>query len=83
VVAVSPLVRGQVLKGPTAAFMASAGHPLDADGVAAAYRGVIDVLVADLPASAVPTHVADVLMADAEGRRAVAVAALAAAEGPQ
>ncbi len=34
VVAVSPIVGGAVLKGPTAAFMAWAGHPLSSDGVA-------------------------------------------------
>jgi len=33
VVAVSPLVRGAVLKGPTAVFMQAAGLSVDADGV--------------------------------------------------
>ena len=33
VVAVSPLVRGAVLKGPTDLFMQWAGHPLSADGI--------------------------------------------------
>ena len=37
VVAVSPLVRGKVLKGPTAAFMRWAGQPLSSDGIAAVY----------------------------------------------
>ena len=35
----SPLVAGQVLKGPTAAFMQWAGQPLSADGIAAIYDG--------------------------------------------
>ena len=39
VVAVSPLVGGKVLKGPTAAFMQWAGHPLSSDGIAAVYEG--------------------------------------------
>ena len=47
VIAVSPLVGGQVLKGPTAAFMEWAGQPLSADGIASVYDGVIDGLVAD------------------------------------
>jgi len=78
VVAVSPLVRGAVVKGPTEPFMAWAGRSLDSDGIAAAYAGVVDALVADEPASAVPTLVTDVLMADAAGRRRVAEAALEA-----
>jgi LPPG:FO 2-phospho-L-lactate transferase len=77
VVAVSPLVRGQVLKGPTDAFMEWAGHPLSSDGIAAHYEGVIDGLVADEPAAAIPTRVADVEMGDAEARRRVAEAVLA------
>jgi LPPG:FO 2-phospho-L-lactate transferase len=76
VVAVSPLVGGRVLKGPTAACMAWAGHPLSSTGVAVAYRGLIDGLIADEPTDAVPTLVADVLLSDPAGRRGVAEAAL-------
>ena len=47
VVAVSPLVAGEVLKGPTAAFMRSAGWPVSSDGIAIAYAGLLDGLVAD------------------------------------
>ncbi|MGI8713798.1 MAG: 2-phospho-L-lactate transferase CofD family protein [Solirubrobacteraceae bacterium] len=61
-VAVSPLVRGAVVKGPTAACLAWAGHGLDSDGIAAIYAGVIDGLVADQPASAVATLATDVLL---------------------
>ena len=46
-VAVSPLVAGAVVKGPTEAFMAWTGRPLTSDGIAAHYEGVIDGLVAD------------------------------------
>ena len=60
VVAVSPLVEGAVLKGPTAAFMAWAGHPLTSDGVAARYAGLLDGLVADARAESVPTLETDV-----------------------
>jgi LPPG:FO 2-phospho-L-lactate transferase len=72
VVAVSPLVRGSVLKGPTDLFMAWAGHPLSADGICAHYDGLIDGLVSDERASAVPTLETDVEMGDAEARRRVA-----------
>jgi LPPG:FO 2-phospho-L-lactate transferase len=71
-VAVSPLPGGQVLKGPTAAFMAWAGHALDSDGIASAYAGLIDGLVADTPASELTTNVTDVLLGDPASRRRVA-----------
>ena len=58
--AVSPLVGGEVLKGPTEAFMEHAGAPLTADGVAALYEGLIDGLVADERADGVPTLETDV-----------------------
>jgi LPPG:FO 2-phospho-L-lactate transferase len=72
VVAVSPLVGGEVVKGPTEPFMAWAGHPLSSDGIAASYTGLIDGIVADERSSSVPTLETDVLMADSAGRRRVA-----------
>jgi len=72
VVAVSPIVRGQVLKGPTAAFMAYAGHSLDADGVIDAYDGLLDGLVADERASDLPTLETDVDLGTPAARRRVA-----------
>jgi LPPG:FO 2-phospho-L-lactate transferase len=72
VVAVSPLVQGTVLKGPTAAFMAWAGRPLTSDGVAACYAGLLDGLVADAPAERVRTLVTDVRLDDPAARRRVA-----------
>jgi LPPG:FO 2-phospho-L-lactate transferase len=76
VVAVSPLVRRAVLKGPTAACLEWAGIALSAQGVVAAYAGLIDGLLADEPAGGVPTQQADVDMPDAAGRRRVARATL-------
>ena len=76
VVAVSPLVRGTVLKGPTDIFMEWAGHPLSADGICAHYAGLIDGLVSDERASAVPTLETDVEMGDADARHRVAREAL-------
>jgi LPPG:FO 2-phospho-L-lactate transferase len=80
VVAVSPLVRGEVLKGPTEVFLEWAGYALDADGIAVGYDGVIDGLVADQRTDRLPVLETDVLMADADGRRRVAEAALGFAE---
>jgi LPPG:FO 2-phospho-L-lactate transferase len=72
VVAVSPLVRGQVLKGPTEAFMRWAGRTFASSGIAAIYEGLIDGIVADERTRALPVLDTDVLMGDAEGRRRVA-----------
>jgi LPPG:FO 2-phospho-L-lactate transferase len=76
VVAVSPLVRGGVLKGPTDLFMQWAGHPLSADGIVAHYTGLIDGLVSDERASGVPTLETDVEMGDETARRRVALETL-------
>jgi LPPG:FO 2-phospho-L-lactate transferase len=78
VVAVSPFVGGRALKGPTEAFMSQAGLPLGAEGVARAYEGVIDGLVADedVPDAGVPVHVTDTLMDTPDARRSVAEATL-------
>ena len=74
VIAVSPIVAGAVVKGPTEPFMAWAGHPLSAEGIATHYTGLLDGLVADeeAPGAGLPTLVTDTLMADAPGRERVA-----------
>jgi LPPG:FO 2-phospho-L-lactate transferase len=75
VVAVSPIVDGQVLKGPTADFMAWAGLPLGAAGVAQAYAGLLDGIVADEPLpedEEIVTLQTDTRMPDAAARRRVA-----------
>ncbi len=78
VVAVSPIVGGQVLKGPTAAFMAGAGLPVTTAGIAQAYAGVADALLADEAdgVASLPVRIAGTLMDDAAARRAVAAEAL-------
>jgi LPPG:FO 2-phospho-L-lactate transferase len=81
VVAVSPIVAGAVVKGPTEPFMAWAGLPLSAAGVARAYEGVLDGVVADEPLDGLPALRTDTLMADAASRRRVAQETLAFAEG--
>jgi len=76
VVAVSPFVGGRAVKGPTDAFMAQALLPLGAEGVARAYAGVLDGLVAEEPAPGVAVLEADTLMASAQARRRVAALTL-------
>jgi LPPG:FO 2-phospho-L-lactate transferase len=75
VVAVSPFVGGRAVKGPTDAFMEHAGFERSVGGVAQAYDGVIDALVADEAADApvpVPVLVTDTLMVDAPSRARLA-----------
>jgi LPPG:FO 2-phospho-L-lactate transferase len=72
VVAVSPLVRGEVVKGPTAAFMQWARQPLSSKGVVAAYTGLIDGLVADERTDLAPVLETEVLMDTADARRRLA-----------
>jgi LPPG:FO 2-phospho-L-lactate transferase len=76
VVAVSPLVRNEVLKGPTAAFMEHENLPLSNDGIAAHYDALIDGLVADGRTEKLPVLETDVLMATSQARRRVAEEAL-------
>ena len=80
VVAVSPIVGGAVLKGPTAAFLAWAGQPVSTAGVAALYGDLLDGIVADerLPEEVtLPLLETDLLMADAAGRQRLARETLA------
>jgi LPPG:FO 2-phospho-L-lactate transferase len=75
VVAVSPFVGGQVLKGPTEPFCAMAGLPLGTAAIERAYAGVIDGVVAD-ELDELPGIKTDVLMDSPEARRRVAAEAL-------
>jgi LPPG:FO 2-phospho-L-lactate transferase len=81
VVAVSPVVDGTVVKGPTEAFMQWAGHPLSTDAIASCYAGLIDGLVADEAAEGLPVLRTDTLMRDGDDRRRVAAQTLRFAEG--
>jgi LPPG:FO 2-phospho-L-lactate transferase len=81
VVAVSPFVAGEVVKGPTRAFMECLGQPISSAGAAAMYAGLIDGLVADVGTEEIPVHVTDVLMDSAERRARVAREALEFAAG--
>ena len=73
VVAVSPYVGGQILKGPTNKFMEALGRPTTAAGVASLYAGLIDAMVVDQddpegPPAELPTLAAKTLMDGAGGR---------------
>ena len=59
----------QVLKGPTAAFMAWAGLPVSAAGTARAYGDLVNGMVADEPFDALPALRDRHAMDDADARR--------------
>jgi LPPG:FO 2-phospho-L-lactate transferase len=72
IVAVSPIVAGEVLKGPTAACLAWAGQPANVNGVLNYYDGLIDGVLSDEPSTEIPSLRCDTLMSTAEQRRVVA-----------
>ena len=72
VVAVSPIVGGEVLKGPTAAFMAFAALECNADGVADFYGELLDGIVADENVARLPALQIDTRMDDAAARARLA-----------
>jgi LPPG:FO 2-phospho-L-lactate transferase len=77
VVAVSPYVAGQVVKGPTDLFMRAVGRPSTPAGVASLYEGLIDGMISDVedpdpPPASLRVHRCPTLMEGADGRRALA-----------
>jgi LPPG:FO 2-phospho-L-lactate transferase len=73
VLAISPYVAGQVVKGPTDLFMAAIGRPSTAAGVASLYEGLIDAMICDSddpdpPPDGIRVITAPTLMDGAEGR---------------
>jgi LPPG:FO 2-phospho-L-lactate transferase len=73
VVAVCPIVGGEVLKGPTAAFMRHRGVEVSSRGIAQLYAGLIDGIVTDEPTDLpVPARTAELLMDGPAGRRRLA-----------
>jgi LPPG:FO 2-phospho-L-lactate transferase len=83
VVAVSPVVGGQILKGPSKPFLEWAGVELDAAGIAGYYGDLLDGIVADEDAGdlAIPALRTDTLLGDADRRTRVARDVLSFAEG--
>jgi LPPG:FO 2-phospho-L-lactate transferase len=83
VIAVSPLVGGRSLKGPTEQFMRTAGLELSDAGVVAYYSGIVQGLVVDrgtpsgrATASGIVLHQTETLMAGSEGRARLAAETL-------
>jgi LPPG:FO 2-phospho-L-lactate transferase len=72
VVAVSPVVDGEVLKGPTAQFLRWADQPATAAGAAAYYGDLIDGIVSDERVEGVAALVTPTLMDSPTARRRVA-----------
>jgi len=72
VVGVSPIVGGEVLKGPTAAFLRWAGETVDAAGVARVYAPLLDAIVADEAVASIRCLQCDTAMPDAASRRRLA-----------
>jgi LPPG:FO 2-phospho-L-lactate transferase len=80
VVAVSPIVGGEVLKGPTASFMAFAALDCSTRGVAEFYGSLLDGIVADTDVEGVATLQTDIRLDDERARASVAEQTLAFAE---
>jgi LPPG:FO 2-phospho-L-lactate transferase len=81
VVAVSPIVGGEVLKGPTASFMAFAALERSANGVRDFYGELLDGIVTDENVGHLATLHTDTRMDDPEARLRVAAETLSFAEG--
>jgi LPPG:FO 2-phospho-L-lactate transferase len=81
VVAVSPVVGGEVLKGPTADFMAFAGFECSAVGIGELYGDLLDGIVADEPVAGLPCLQTDTRMGDAADRARLARETVGFAEG--
>ena len=84
VVAISPIVGGEAVKGPTAKLMRELGLEVTPAAVATHYAGVIDGMLVDvrdcLPDLSIAVAQADTLMVTLEDRERVARAALALAD---
>lgn len=75
VIAVSPLVGGRSVKGPTEKFMRSERLSLDNCGIAKAYEGILDALVSDTASPKLPgvlLSCTDVMMRNQKERAALA-----------
>jgi LPPG:FO 2-phospho-L-lactate transferase len=87
VVAVSPIIGGKAVKGPTAKIMDELGLPVDAAAVARHYADILDLFVIDTAdadqaaAFAVPVVAARTLMQTLGDREALARTVLEAASG--
>ncbi len=82
IVAVSPIVGGAAIKGPTAKIMAELGQPASADQVARHYQGLLDGFILDSQDKALADHlpipalVEPTIMVTLQDRKRLAAAAL-------
>ncbi len=81
VVAMSPFVGGEVVKGPTRLFCEYAGLAPDASAMLGSYGDLLDGVVADEPVAGVAALETDTLMDSADARRRVAESTLEFARG--
>jgi LPPG:FO 2-phospho-L-lactate transferase len=87
VVAVSPIIGGRAVKGPTAKMMSELGLPVSAAAVARRYADLLDAYVldhadaADAAGLGIPTTAAQTLMLTIDDREALARQVLATATG--
>ena len=77
VVAVSPLIGGRAVKGPTDAFLTALGRPHTGAGIASFYAGLLDAIVIDPadpgpPPEGMRVEAMPTLMEGAAGRRKLA-----------
>ncbi len=83
-VCVSPVVGGEIVKGPTAAFLRAYEQPVSAAGVVGFYEavapGLLDGIVADEPVAGIETLEIDTDMPDPASRARVAERTLVLAE---
>jgi LPPG:FO 2-phospho-L-lactate transferase len=89
IVAVSPIVGGQALKGPADRMLGSMGHEVSAFGIAMLYRDVLSGIVIDnrdamlaerIAALGIAVHVAQTVMRSDDDRRHLAEHTLTFAE---
>ena len=80
VVAMSPFVDGEVVKGPTRLFCDHAGLEPGASAMLGAYGDLLDGVVADEPVQGVAALETDTMMDGPEARRRVAAATLKLAQ---
>ena len=85
--AISPIIAGQVVKGPAAKMLETLGHEVSAVGVARIYQGLIDLMVIDeqdralapqVEALGMQCFVTDTMMTSPERKAELAAAVLAA-----
>jgi len=87
-IAISPIIAGQVVKGPAAKMMTTMGYEVSAVGVAKIYRGLVDLFVLDsqdaalageIEALGMRTLVTDTMMTSTERKAELARDVVAAA----